>query len=83
MAPQIRENTYMKKFWKLAATAATASLLVAACGSSSSSDTTVASSDTTASGDGFTLANFTPFEGGTVVDLRPFQCRRAVFRCCR
>ena len=63
----------MKKFWKLAATAATASLLVAACGSSSDSgtDTTVASSDTTASGDGFTLANFTPFEGGTVVDCAP------------
>ena len=42
MAPRIREITYMKKFWKLAATAATASLLVAACGSSSSSDTTSA-----------------------------------------
>ncbi len=64
----------MKKFWKLAAVAATASLLVTACGSSdndSASDTTVASSDTTASGDGFTLANFTPMEGGTVVNCAP------------
>jgi basic membrane protein A len=47
LAPQIREITYMKKFWKLAATAATASLLVAACGSSSSSDTTSAPAEKT------------------------------------
>jgi len=41
--PQIRETNYMKKMWKLAALATTASLLVAACGSSnSSSDTTAA-----------------------------------------
>ena len=37
-------DQYMKKFWKLAATAAAASLIVAACGGSdSASDTTVAS----------------------------------------
>ena len=45
---------------------------VTACGGdSSSSDTTVASSDSMASGDGFTMANFTPSEGATVVDCRP------------
>ena len=46
---------------------------VTACGGSDSgSDTTVASSDTdSTSGDGFTLKNFTPFEGGTTVDCGP------------
>ena len=45
---------------------------VTACGGDSSgSDTTVASSDSMASGDGFTMANFTPSEGATVVDCRP------------
>ena len=45
---------------------------VTACGGSDSgSDTTVASSDTTGSGDGFTLKNFTPTEGATVVDCGP------------
>lgn len=45
---------------------------VTACGGdSSSSDTTVASGDSMASGDGFTMANFTPSEGATVVDCRP------------
>ena len=45
---------------------------VTACGGDdASSDTTVASSDSTATGDGFTMANFTPSEGATVVDCRP------------
>ena len=45
---------------------------VTACGGDSSgSDTTVASSDSMATGDGFTMANFTPSEGATVVDCRP------------
>ena len=45
---------------------------VTACGGdSSSSDTTVASSDSMASGDGFTMANFTPSDGAKVVDCRP------------
>ena len=45
---------------------------VTACGGDSSgSDTTVASSDSMASGDGFTMANFTPSEGAKVVDCRP------------
>ena len=45
---------------------------VTACGGDSSgSDTTVASSDSMASGDGFTMANFTPSEGATVVNCRP------------
>lgn len=45
---------------------------VTACGGDSSgSDTTVASSDSMASGDGFTMANFTPSDGAKVVDCRP------------
>jgi len=45
---------------------------VTACGGDdASTDTTVASTDTMASGDGFTMANFTPSEGATVVDCRP------------
>ena len=45
---------------------------VTACGGDdASSDTTVASSDSMATGDGFTMANFTPSEGATVVDCRP------------
>ena len=45
---------------------------VTACGGDdASSDTTVASTDSMASGDGFTMANFTPSEGATVVDCRP------------
>ena len=43
LAPSIREIHNMKKFWKLAALAASASMLAAACGSSdSSSDTSEA-----------------------------------------
>ena len=45
---------------------------VTACGGDDAgSDTTVASSDSMATGDGFTMANFTPSEGATVVDCRP------------
>ena len=62
----------MKKMWKIAALAATASMLVAACGGSdSASDTTSAPGGGNSSGDAFTYANFTPFEGGTVVNCAP------------
>jgi len=69
--PQIRETNYMKKYWKLATLAATASLLVAACGgSSSSTDTTAAPADSTAPA-ATTLANFTPSKDAAVLDCKP------------
>ena len=67
----------MKKFLKIATVVTAAALIFAACGSDSDSatDTTMAeATDTTmaeATSEAFTFTNFTPFEGGTVVNCAP------------